>query len=305
MIRSTPLTEDLELFIEASKTGQFYVMTSLLSLYTFEVPILMIAYYHAKKRALKLKSNKLGKDNLIQQGIESNDCAEYLFNLFTPIVIPLYITLFAYVLCKLNYFNQFYDFIKNHTIDYNFKAKDGITMLHVASKKGNVDIVNYLLKLNVQLNEQERIFNKTPLHYAVKNYHYPVVTLLLEYNANPNIKDSHGKTPLHYVAPGPFGNDKMFSLLLDYGADINKKVRHSTLLYYAVQQNRNDGVQYLLEKGANPFIPSRLPKINNQLKRMSEVPLSYALKANYADDFNHLNNCHIIILLNRAMFPIL
>jgi len=38
----------------------------------------------------------------------------------------------------------------------------------------------------------------TPLHFAILANNYDNVKLLLRYNANPNMKDSAGNTPMHF-----------------------------------------------------------------------------------------------------------
>ncbi|MBI1918362.1 MAG: ankyrin repeat domain-containing protein [Planctomycetes bacterium] len=74
---------------------------------------------------------------------------------------------------------------------------------------------------NASLSELESSGNPygviTPLHVAVEHRHIQAVKLLLQKGVNPNIRDSRGGTPLHWVN-GP--SDEV-DILIQAGADIN------------------------------------------------------------------------------------
>ena len=76
----------------------------------------------------------------------------------------------------------------------NFRSIMGTTMLHVASAKGNIDIISLLMKYNADLNALTNS-NKSPLHFAVMKEHILVIDLLLKNGAEIDIIDSEGKTP--------------------------------------------------------------------------------------------------------------
>jgi ankyrin repeat protein len=86
---------------------------------------------------------------------------------------------------------------------------------------------------------------ETPLHNLHK-YDYYKQLWLLEFG-DPNVRDRHGRTPLHYAIMlyGPRG------LLLDHGADPNARDKDGkTPLHYAVARRDWYGVKLLLEHGA-------------------------------------------------------
>lgn len=76
--------------------------------------------------------------------------------------------------------------------------------LHDALVAGNVDHVQHLIEHEeVDLSERwsdETALNQTALHLAVCHNHPPMVTLLLEHNAQPNETDAQGMAPLHLAA---------------------------------------------------------------------------------------------------------
>jgi ankyrin repeat protein len=39
---------------------------------------------------------------------------------------------------------------------------------------------------------------RTPLHYAVENYHVDVARVLLDHGVDPTIRNNEGRTPLDY-----------------------------------------------------------------------------------------------------------
>ena len=79
--------------------------------------------------------------------------------------------------------------------DPNIQQNDGGTPLHLACLKGNFEMVEILLEYKADPNMQDFNFTKTPLHYAV-DYQYPnIITLLVQNDANTELKDVYGKSP--------------------------------------------------------------------------------------------------------------
>ncbi|QKF94307.1 ankyrin repeat protein [Fadolivirus algeromassiliense] len=73
-----------------------------------------------------------------------------------------------------------------------------------------------------------------------------------------------------------FANYNIITILLNKGADPNKKCILMTPLYAAVYHNRPDIVRLLLLSGANPNEPSLLKCLNK--KMMLELPLHLAIR---------------------------
>jgi len=94
---------------------------------------------------------------------------------------------------------------------------------------------------------------RTPLHYAaVKRF---AVELLLEHGADSNVQDGLGQTPLHWITSK--GLKCAIELLLEHDADINARDRygntplHDALIYC----NRCKDITLLLvDRGADPNI---------------------------------------------------
>ena len=76
------------------------------------------------------------------------------------------------------------------------------------------------------------------------------VEFLLSINANPNVLDSDGETPLHYAAER--GQKEIVRLLLDNGAKLNVQANDGdTPLHRALIERQNEIAKVLVNKGAD------------------------------------------------------
>ena len=89
--------------------------------------------------------------------------------------------------------------------DVNTQYEDGVTLLHVASAHGHVEVVNILIQAGGEVSsqtERQVILSGrwlgtgfTPLHVASENGHVEVITALLAAKADKKLKNEDGKTP--------------------------------------------------------------------------------------------------------------
>jgi len=109
--------------------------------------------------------------------------------------------------------------LMNNDIDINWKNITGDSLLILAVKKGDIDVVEYLLDRGVDIDHS----------------------------------NTSGNTALLWASY--YGNVDMVKLLLDMGANIDKvnNVGTSSLMW-GVRRNNIEIVEYLLEKGANRLI---------------------------------------------------
>jgi len=85
--------------------------------------------------------------------------------------------------------------------DVNATCREQSTPLHVASRKGHVDVVQCLIQNQADSNSRDDE-KRTPLHYASLNGHYDVVKVLVQNGADVNAKDKCLETPLHKSSKG-------------------------------------------------------------------------------------------------------
>ena len=96
------------------------------------------------------------------------------------------------------------------------KSMGGFTPLHHACNRNHADMVNELLKLNVNINVSNDN-NETPLHLAVYNGSMLIVEQLLDRGANINCVNIYNETPLLYASRR--SKPALIRLLLERGAD--------------------------------------------------------------------------------------
>jgi ankyrin repeat protein len=88
--------------------------------------------------------------------------------------------------------------IKNGA-NINGKNKHGQTLLHYAVEYNHSKMMENLLELGIEIDELDDA-QQSALHYAVYNCNLYNTIVLLNYNANTDIQDNNGWTPLMYLA---------------------------------------------------------------------------------------------------------
>ncbi|CCJ30506.1 unnamed protein product [Pneumocystis jirovecii] len=86
---------------------------------------------------------------------------------------------------------------KSGEIMPNVLDDQGVTALHWASINDHVDVVRYLVLNGVDVNAQDGEFHATPLHWAAKNGNLYTVHMLLHHGACLHFTDVQGFTALH------------------------------------------------------------------------------------------------------------
>lgn len=94
-------------------------------------------------------------------------------------------------------------------------------------------------------------FGGEPLSAAERTARaYSMVVLLLFYGANPNVPDENGQTAVHSFASG-FSGNRVLDALLDHQADVNvSDARGRTPLHVAAARGSPQQVEALLDAGA-------------------------------------------------------
>ncbi len=80
------------------------------------------------------------------------------------------------------------------------RLRNGLTYLHYAVDRGQLDFIEYLVALQAPINARERAYGWTPLHIATVQEHTPVIERLLAAGANPARYDRLGWQPIHIAA---------------------------------------------------------------------------------------------------------
>lgn len=98
----------------------------------------------------------------------------------------------------------------------------GKTALHYAPKWGPLETIDLLLDCGARIDAPDQRLGQTALHCAaLMRSSGSGIKFLLRRGANISIKDAQARTPLHLA--GMEGNDDIYKLLLDNGADPDEK----------------------------------------------------------------------------------
>jgi ankyrin repeat protein len=88
------------------------------------------------------------------------------------------------------------ELLDSNMFDVNCLDDKQRTCLHIASSRGNLEIVRVLLDYGASPNIRDCVGN-LPIHLAIISSQVPVVTLLLESGTDIHSLDLNGKTVLH------------------------------------------------------------------------------------------------------------
>ncbi|GAA4149724.1 ankyrin repeat domain-containing protein [Chryseobacterium ginsenosidimutans] len=124
----------------------------------------------------------------------------------------------------------------------NQTNESGFSPLILACYKGNVEVADFLIDNVKDVNYKSQ--EGTALAGLSVKYNKNLVEHLLNKNANPNITDATGSTPLFWAVK--FGNKELTELLLKHKAD--KSIKDSqgmTPFEYALQTNNKEIINLL------------------------------------------------------------
>lgn len=166
--------------------------------------------------------------------------------------------------------------------DVNAAHGDGMTALHWAAERGNLAMVDVLVKAKAKVTGTTRLGGYTALHIAARGGFGEIVDALLKAGADPNAMTQTGVTALHLAAQS--GTTTGIAALLDKGADPNVREREwqMTPLVFAADMNRAEAITLLIKRGANPALKTRMVNIQEEAakeqaaaRKRNEVLISF------------------------------
>jgi len=140
--------------------------------------------------------------------------------------------------------------ITTHAGDVNAHHHNRGAPLHVASRHGHAEVVSLLLQHNADVNLRYTTFGDwTPLHFASALGHANVVQLLLEHGADINTQNIYHATPLSFASQS--GHLEVVRLLLRNGADVIVRNKGAVSPFQLAKRGRHVEIaQLLLKHGA-------------------------------------------------------
>lgn len=136
--------------------------------------------------------------------------------------------------------------------DANGAQADGMTALHWAAVRNQVELAEVLLYSGATVRARTRLGGYTPLHLASRYGNTEVAVVLLEAGADPGEESTTGVTALHFAADADAGD--LVAALVAHGADVDAPddfAQRTPLMFAAVKDARS-AVDALLMAGADP-----------------------------------------------------
>lgn len=134
-------------------------------------------------------------------------------------------------------------------MDVNTSDPQGNTLLMIASRANNVNLVSFLLENRANPLKRNR-YGDTAMMLAALQGHADIVRLMIERKVSPN---QPGWNALHYAA---FENkDRIIALLIAGGADINARAPNGwTALMLSAQRGHVESTRVLVGSGADLLV---------------------------------------------------
>jgi len=142
-----------------------------------------------------------------------------------------------------------------HDLDYrrrhiNRRNKHGMTALNLASYRGNVDCVSYLLELGASLGTDPESATSV-LVDAAGGGHVAMVELWLDGGMNAAMLDHNGRSPIHAAARN--GHVAVIERLVQAGVDVDlPEGEDGTALWWSTARGHEAAAIRLIELGADP-----------------------------------------------------
>ena len=143
-------------------------------------------------------------------------------------------------------------------VDVNAAQGDGMTALHWAAYKVDVETAEILLYAGANVRAATRINAMTPLILAAQTGSAAMIEALLENGADPNLAMTTGTTPLMLAAAA--GIADAVTTLIEAGAEVDatENAQGQTALMFAASFNRDDAIKVLMENGADVKLASKV-----------------------------------------------
>uniref|UniRef100_A0A8D0XWY0 Palmitoyltransferase n=1 Tax=Sus scrofa TaxID=9823 RepID=A0A8D0XWY0_PIG len=144
--------------------------------------------------------------------------------------------------------------------------KENVSLLHWAAINNRLDLVKFYISKGAVVDQLGGDLNSTPLHWAIRQGHLPMVILLLQYGADPTLIDGEGFSSIHLavlfqhmpiiaylISKGQVYRPEPTGFLLKFNPSLNvvDKIHQNTPLHWAVAAGNVSAVDKLLEAGAS------------------------------------------------------
>ena len=136
----------------------------------------------------------------------------------------------------------------------NMRNEDGYSILHIAVRSGNLEMVKLLLKYGANPNKMNKTTLHLPVDDAVQLKIPEIVQLLIAYGTNMSHFDEHGNTFIHAIVAT--GQNELLKFILKWGISTQiVNAEGKTLLHVAIESQNVEACRILLDNYALTDIP--------------------------------------------------
>lgn len=138
--------------------------------------------------------------------------------------------------------------------DVNRPDDETVTLLHWAAINNRKQIITYLLSRGAIVDALGGELNSTPLHWATRQGHLDATVLLMNANADPNLRDAEGCSCIHLAAQ--FSHTAVVAYLIARGVppDLTDRGGMTALMWSCWKVPALDPTRVLLTLGASTGI---------------------------------------------------
>ncbi|XP_052801934.1 palmitoyltransferase ZDHHC17-like [Mya arenaria] len=136
-------------------------------------------------------------------------------------------------------------------LDVNTMDQENVSLMHWAAINNRINIVRYLISKGAVIDRFGGDLNSTPLHWATRQGHLPMVVLLMSYGADPSVRDGEGCSCIHLAAQ--FGHTSIVAYLIAKGQDVDMLDKNgmTALMWASYRVFGYDPARLLLTFGAS------------------------------------------------------
>jgi len=171
--------------------------------------------------------------------------------------------------------------------DINARSNEGFTPLSNAVDGGHMELAEFLILFGAKVNTKTKRRGYTPLHVAVWSGAFAISDLLISEEADIEVRDVDGRTPLDWAVTG-FKKDTI-KLLISEGADVNARDNNfNTPLHHIAKEMHQSGTSTNLESIAWLLIlnGAEVNAVNKSGKTPESLSGSYPIyMRNMIDDY--------------------
>jgi ankyrin repeat protein len=138
-------------------------------------------------------------------------------------------------------------------VDINARNIRGHAPIHLATVKGNSDIVQLLLKNGAEVNVVGTDSGCTSLHYAASVGHVDLCELLVRYGADIDAQTAKLETPLHLAVAK--GHREVVAILLKYSARLDIRDKNGMMPLQQAENINNREIVTLIKQHLSEVWP--------------------------------------------------